>query len=782
MSTTPVVEPMRSAATSAGPATAKARLRVADLPVIRTVSSITFGMIMLALILAYASFGSALPQLRGALEMTEMQVFRHWMFGGLIGAFALSLTLASVLRIRWRAVNAGALIVHAGLLMLCFSAWWYFATKIEGDVALLTPRVQLSQIGGPALRGGAIAARVGETWEQTMPALGGRVRLEVTDVAASGLHSAAEATVRVTVGDGPPEDVRVQMNETPTPISDRLALSLSAQPPVDRFFDNEQAALHYRATDDVALRVAPIRGLPFFRERFIDDGSGPILDRNEQTVTSKRTWPHMRLAGFDIPTGWVEMWRMPIDVETEDLPFDVRVTGFLPYIAGMRETLAPGGTTLNPAAEIEIGVSGQTIREWLVALDPIRARLNTALPFEFRWIENAAERDALCRPLAGPDELIVEIRDAGIVRTLAIRAGETYTIEGTPYSLTIEQLSQNWPLMTPGYEGASSPVALVQVDRGDKKYTRTVVQRFPHLSQDIDETGMRRKDGPYDPNLVLTYRTSARGGFLLTAGEGIEPELAVFSVDGAVRRHSLGGDAAVSVEASGFPLTIRLARLLTNAQRVMQPIVEPLEHRRPNVGRSSASAIRLEFTGRGENTGWRESRWVEFSQYPHMEARPVLIQPPGDVRAYEFIYSRLPHALDAKIGAGDLAVDFLPGRRSVERWRSRFLVQPEDAAADAGDGKAVRAGMVQTNETYSVGRWTFFQSGAAQDHWSFTVLGVGNRNGIVLQTLACMLITLGCLYAFYVKPILKRREQAAALARIAGGQNFEPDGAAGGRA
>ena len=49
----------------------------------------------------------------------------------------------------------------------------------------------------------------------------------------------------------------------------------------------------------------------------------------------------------------------------------------------------------------------------------------------------------------------------------------------------------------------------VQLSHGSFK--RTVVQRFPQLSQDIDENGVRHREGPYDPNLKLFYRTAERG-------------------------------------------------------------------------------------------------------------------------------------------------------------------------------------------------------------------------------------------------------------------------------
>ncbi len=781
MSTTTLVEPLRTEPRVAAASRTPFAARALQIPLIRTLSSVGFGMSMLALILAYASFGSALPQVRGTIEMTEMQVFRHWLFAGLIGMFAFSLTLATVLRIRWRVVNAGVLTVHAGLLMLCFSAWWYFATKIEGDAVLLTPRVQISQASGALLPGGELAARVGEKWERTMPAFGGAVRVEVLRVQSRGLRNAAEATVRVQLGDAPASEIALAVDAPAVPVSDRLKLSLADSGEVDRFFDNEVAALHYRRVGEEQLRWSALEGLPYFRERFLDEGGPPIRDRDGKEVASKRTRPAARLAGFDLPTGWFEHWRMPLAVETTELPFDVTVTGYLPYIAGMRNGVAAGGDQLNPAAEIEISLGEQKIREWLVAKDAKESLLGTAIPFEFRWIESEQEREALYAPLIGTDELSVEVRDAGVRKTYAIRAGETIKVEGTPYEMVIEQLSPAWPLITPGFEGATSPIAMVKVTNGQKTYSRTVVQRFPNLSQDIDEAGMRRKDGPYDPNLVLHYRSAARGWFLLTAGPKLAPMLASFSTDGKVERIPLKVGEQAPLHAGGLHLNFQLAQLIENSRPTLEPVVEPLEHRRPTVGRPSASAIRLEIRGRGELAHWKESRWMTFSNYPHVDPKPIVVRPPGDAQGYEFIYSRKPHSLEARLGADQLAVEFMPGRRSVERWRSEFLVQR------AGD-ETISRGMVQTNETFSVGRWTLFQSGAAQDHWSFTVLGVGNRNGIWMQVVGCTLIALGCLYAFYIKPILRRREQDAALAlagarvAVAASRNGDRNGRAGAHA
>jgi len=49
---------------------------------------------------------------------------------------------------------------------------------------------------------------------------------------------------------------------------------------------------------------------------------------------------------------------------------------------------------------------------------------------------------------------------------------------------------------------------------------------------------------------------------------------------------------------------------------------------------------------------------------------------------------------------------------------------------------------------------------------NYTVLGVGNRNGVYTQLLGCVIAVAGMIYAFYVKPVIKRRRQEEVLAGL----------------
>lgn len=727
-------------------------------PIIRLFSSIWFAITMITLIVIYASIVSAIPPVRGAIEVTEMQAFQHWLFVGMVALLTLSVVAVTWVRIRWNLINAGVVTVHLGLILLVLSCAWYFGTKIEGDVVLHSPMVVLQTNSGGPIPGGKLLAEAGQHWHNFMPAFGGKVSVEVVSTKPGKETAVQDAEVRVQLGDAPARTVHlVAGGPTATQtIGGRLRVQLVTPEPKRVFYTDEVPVIYYGPSDQRVKNYAPVDGLPMFRERYLDDGV-PLRDSDGHIVPSKRTWPHVSVFGIDIPTGWFEPWRFPIDLKLDKAPFDVTIDGFVPYIAGMSTTVVEGGDQVHPALDLSLSAGDQSIQRWLVADDPSRSMLATAVPFEFHWVASADEAERILAPVQGPHELTIEVRDPPVRETIAIHQGQVIEVEGTPYKLTIKQLSASWPMMTPGYEGAVSPMASVDVDNGQKRYNRTVIQRFPQLSQDIDEKGKRHREGPYDANLVLTYRTCENGWVHLVAGPGVEPVVGIVGTDGQVKRMPLTIGKTQPIEVRGAQLQMRAARLIERSRQVFQPVIEPLDRRRPSVPSRSMSAVRLRIRGKGAHGDWQATRWCAFSQYPDDDPRPARITTPWDGREYQLIYSRAPVALGATLIPEKLSVKFFPGRRSVESWRSDFLVKPD------GSDKVI-PGAVYTNETFNVNRWTLFQSGAATDHWSYTILGVGSRNGIIPMGIACLMITLGSLWAFYVKPVLRRRRTQRVLA------------------
>lgn len=727
---------------------------------LRLLSSVRFGVILLTLIVIYASVFSAVPPIRGMLELTEMQAFQHWIFVSLVGLFCLTLAVTTWKRIRWNITNLGVLTVHTGLLILVGGSTLYFFFKIEGDVTLRSPSIELLALGPDNQVLQAVEVRKDAGWAQELPAFGGRIGFIVDNVTRDERGVVQSAALRFRIGTAPAEVINLSRERPLQAVNERLALQLNVYPAQTHFYDDELAALHIgRAGSAEAPIVRPLHGLPLHRERYLDEGY-TLTDRADRPAPSKRTWPH--LAGLGLPTGWLEHWRMPIDVPLPELPFDVQVTGYVPYIADMRAEAVPGGSSENPAINYAFRMPRTTIREPLFANVPAQS-LSRQAPVEFRWLSAAAELAALRRPLAGEEELHVRIADPPFEQTYAITPGQSIRVGQTGYELIIERLDRHWQMASPELRGATSPVAMVQVKGPDQRFSRTVVQRYPEYSQDIDEQGKRRTDGLVDANIELRYRTST--WMTVAAGPDVAPVLFIYQPDGKVEEAPLKPGEPVPFSAGG---SFTLVNVIRDARAAATPVIEPLEFRRPNMERA-LSALRLKFTGRGAAAGWSESRWCVFTQNAHLDMtrnaprRPITVRPPGSDAEYEIVYSRWPREIGATLIPGALSVNFQPGRMSVSTWRSDFGVQNT-----AGQ---VTPGAVYTNQTMTLGgplssvHWTLFQSGADPDHWAFTVLGVGNREGIWTMIVGSVLVTLGSLYAFYVKPVIIRRRKQSALQR-----------------
>lgn len=498
--------------------------------ILRLLTSVWVGIILMTLILIYATVFSAFAPIRGVLEITEMQAFGHWLFVSLVTAFLVSLFSVTFARIAWRRVNAGALISHIGLLLLAIGAIAYFGSKIEGAVLLESPRIELWQRGETRERTAAFLAAAGEAWSTPFGA--GDVRIRVVETSGAGLQPVTSATLEVETPGADPRTIELSPGSA-APLFGALELRLVTAPPQQTFYDRDETALHIFSPTSGQAAAANLVGLPIYRERYLP-GEGPLFDTQQRPVPSRRTTPALDLGPVSIPTGWFEPWRMPIEIDDPALPFRLRVTGYLPYVAGFRTRLDANG------AEIP---------------------------------------------------------------------------------------------------------------------------------------------GRYEPVIE--------------------------------------------------PVMFRVPLLMNPRQR---------------------SAIRVEISDRAGD--WRDTRWLPFEEYltgPRI-ADPLTFRMPGGDDVWQLTYARRQYPLGFAIAGKALSVEHFPGRRAVTSWRSDIRVRT--AAGDMVD-KAV-----YTNQTQTVAGWTLFQSGAANDGWSFTVLGVGNRNGILLMNVGWVLTAIGCIYAFYIKPVLLRKRRA----------------------
>src|SRR5262249_54042590 len=151
---------------------------------------------------------------------------------------------------------------------------------------------------------------------------------------------------------------------------------------------------------------------------------------------------------------------------------------------------------------------------------------------------------------------------------------------------------------------------------------------------------------------------------------------------------------------------------------------------------------------------WSKHVWVPFSHYNSTTMldihEPTVVNDVPGMGSVQLLYGRQERPLPTRVTLEQLKTDFYPGRQQPSEWTSYFRF--EDAATHT-----VRLAKAFLNNTARLGDWTLFQSQAAGDHESWTVLGVGNRQGVMTMLAGCTLISLGMIFAFAIKPIIVRR-------------------------
>ena len=726
--------------------------------VIDAFDSIWLGITLVALIFLYSAIGSAVPTSRQVFELTEFQYFNHPVFVTLISLFCICLTVTTLRRIAFNMRNAGVLMVHTGLLTLCGASVVYFGLKIEGDVWLDAPKIQILSIARMRRDPesgviGEVVAVKGESWSTDIPMLGGKHSLDVLDVRHSGLTTAYSVDVRFKAGQATdaPTTITLSCESKETMVgklNDRLAVLLKPSEVTDAFYDETCPLLEITAGGH--REGFEIPSLPYYSERFVE-GLEPILDSEGRRVESNRTSPIRPL----------ERWRMPIALGDEerassaDWPFTIAIDGYLPYARLDPKPIAGNGP-LMPIARVQIASGEQREADWLVAQMPERSliELEGRAVAEFRWVGEQTTIDPeWTRSVEGSHVVEVFVKDKNVRRVYDLTEGQSVAVEGTDYKLTVQELRPNWPLMSPGFQNARTPIALVWVEGGSKgAFQRSVMQRYPKLNQDRDKEGKKiNADGSLvDDNIELTYTDASRDWFTVVAGESLAPTL-IYTAPGGKR--TMQKLEANQPFAPAPRVTLTLSDFITRPEFVTQPTVIPERSRRSLQGvRRGESLVRVQF--KSKDGKWNKHVWVPYSLYntDHDGTHATVVSDVPGVGDVHLVYGRTKRLLPAKLTLERMHTEYYPGRQQASMWTSYFRQQ--DHASNV-----VLQSKAWLNNTARVGEWTLFQSQAPADGKSWTVLGVGNRQGVYTMGLGCLLISLGMIYAWTIKPVLVARRK-----------------------
>jgi len=774
-------------------------------------SSVRLGIVLLVLLFVYCTVGSAgvVYPTRGpadfsmlgipfrhdmvrqwrAFEMTEFEWFHTPVFLALIGLICVNLVVTTLRRIPLNAVNLGVWMIHTGIIVLALSSVVYFSTKVEGDTPVIRRDVVITVPGAPgAVRVAALAGN------------GATVRTD------AGEHRFAIASIDpawelLTGEDAGKRVFAVSVQVTPPPGA--------GQPFVRQLLDG-----YPEYTEDVLPGRGRVKKLEEFGgDSLVDAALGMALQARPQPYfwlketaalylrpKGAEEWSQRRIEGLPRYNDYVssvqeDIWPAPLDSRGEVLrpdPLsisvpgegdalagaDVRVTGFLRF-AVMQDDWGPGGPVFNPMAEIAIETAGGASNTFaLASFDPSRRdALDGRLAF--RWVNSEEEAARYTAPARYG--LTVRVPRTGDEAVLSFTKDEVPGEEGewtelgeSGFAFRVRSIVDRLPLA----DGTTIGLAIVDIRTPDSEFSRWVFAD-PEKNRDNYETAPEdphRSEAP-DPRIETDF-TPATGGATLTVIAGPQPgALRVIRAtpEGAFETTPLRvGQRVQPIEG----LTLTVKRLVPDAQLVERPRIVPWRQRDKDADSAQTFAlVRVEVSEDGRT----QSRWLPLQRYAVDdvgEVSPVLTRnEPAkltltDGREVEIAVSRERTLLPAPVILDEFVlttnVGGFSGRvSSIRDWTSeiRFL----------GDDGPTKAMSVSTNNPKTFGGLSFFQAfwdapQSGSSGLTFTGLGVGNRIGVAGQLAGSILAAIGMVYAFYIKPIIKRRRRDAVMEGIASGR------------
>ena len=789
-------------------------------------SSVKLGIWLLAILFVYSSIGSAgivypdfdagtwnildpenwahdqLRQWRG-LEMTEFEWFHWWPFDLMMILISVNIVVTTIRRIPFKPVNYGVWGIHAGIIVLVIGSFIYFGLKVEGDTPVARRRVvaefdavqadgstkrervefvaspgQRVEVGEGARRTMFEVRGVDPAWELLTGDDKGKRTYSVTvAVEREGkrylrqvLAGYPQLTEDLIFTADKTQPVKRSVKETGKPIYDEgLAMSLAYDPQEWFYLRNDLAkswALYIRPKGATEWTQRPIDGLPLYndyvssRDHVFQSGGDDMLPVDP----------------IDIEVGAVAA-----DDPLKDVAF--RVSGYLRY-AIPRSRVADGGSNapFNPIAMVEVASErGQKAAYRLIARDPQESRADEGL-LRFVALENEQQLERyrrqpsiVVRIPAKNIEVREQIREVAAANPDApfveIKGSE---VDGkAPYAYRVVNVQDAVPVA-----GGSVALAILEV-RTPKGLFRRWVFDNPALTRDVKEVDASDAHGApklEDDSIDITF-DPGNGLALVVIAHG--PEEGRLRVVSAVGKDPVVTEVKERESAPiGGGVTVRVEQLFVRGVFETKPLVVPRAQRQRDAMETFAQ-MRVEVPG-------GDAFWMPFTRWVFDSERDALRRAPfeprtvrlADGREVELLFSRQRLPLRTDVALDEFVLTshmggFTGEQGSIRDYKSRLRFRDGGEAGAWGDTVDVSV----NNPVEHDGLWYFQAQWDPPDSrpregevmsagLNYTVLGVGNREGVYTQLLGCCIAVAGMIYAFYVKPMIKRRRQAEVRASL----------------
>ena len=735
-------------------------------------TTIWFGILTLVILFIYCSIGSSgapisfaiweptswvnLREMRG-LEMTEFEWFHWWPFKWLIAILCLNMAIVTIRKIKRNILTIGVWTVHGGVIVMLLGCIVYFSQKIEGDVLVSRRVVEIKVPGGEPVSMVATPANsvtIGDTsytitdinpsWELMSGDDAGTAAYAVT-ISVQGpkrsfmrqlIAGYPEYTEDIMQSDDPNQPMARAKNVVGTALVDEtLEISLQYDSK-DTFFVTQSGAIYLRELSESGAPLTPwverpIENLPRFNDY---------------------------IAGYDdvwsIGEAAPKLHPLSIKIEpsTND-PVDSTfiVNSYLRY-AYMNPRIATGGEDLFPVAWATLRKGDEAVQTvQLYAFDPSSSTADTSL-MTFRWLGSESELKGLENSLLPT----IQATTMDAKHTISIVPNQEFQQIGeSDYEYKIKSIQNNLNI-----GGKVVSLAIVELRLGDKTWERWVFDN-PSMNRDVIEGAQHENASAkfIDDNIKMVYSSGAAPITIVGGLNNNEYRLLT----------TINGDTPTStpiIIGDPIPLTEEVTLTVDRAEPYTyedtRPMVVPPLQRDPSAS-NMYSMVQVVIPSKGGTV----STWLPYHHYAftstkeqvrRFQHKPTVLRLPSG-KIVEMLFSRQRAELPAPVALKEFEVDshiggFTGSTSSILNWRSiiTFL--------DGNDSTLA----VSVNDPKQYGDYWFFQSqwdppDNSSQGLNYTVLGIGNRHGVFTMLLGCCLTVAGMIWAFYVKPMIKRKRQ-----------------------
>ncbi len=339
-----------------------------------------------------------------------------------------------------------------------------------------------------------------------------------------------------------------------------------------------------------------------------------------------------------------------------------RVVGFSPYAElqpDWYESQTPANSwETNPFRLIDLYYTQQAIAGQRPTEKPIfqfpfflsepvnRIRENELMAIEYTQGMDEQRWNDLATPINARFEhaLVIEIPSLGFQSTLPVNVGDRLTLGATGWTLAVDQLAQEppFPIITPGYEDATSSVAIIKLtpptsdgQPGQMSFDRWVFHRFPELNQDLTPTpsGQPQRSDP-NPVIRVSYIDASKLQIYLDEQEQTQEQAPGAEINTRAIVRQPTGEVRVIPSLDehwlddlipndqGDALDLHVVDRWEHAQKIQRPIPTPDKMKDKSLVGSYVNAfvaIEVSLDKTDTRDAWSKLIWLPFSQYFTLE-------------------------------------------------------------------------------------------------------------------------------------------------------------------